>query len=282
MRLAKAMKFGGQLIDAADCDYNSYKELGLLCPVCGNLVYLAKGQTKTSKLGKTFEVPPHFKHFKEHALIADRCELRVKQYSEKEIKQAENIARNQRLKFFKTWFWSLVDKVPLTGEGEPIKEILSLHDILYAEAGAYSKKMDEIYNTLKPCFKFLKTSMLHDFFEDLRSGHPDIIADSKDGKNQAIFLLKDLKAKVDLKLHEQICSEAIDYALTKKNRYHLTRLFFNSIVACNVTEQELLESFTLTPERSAVYCFSSIVTICLVPWAQEFNLKVNKVGQATR
>jgi len=40
MKYAAAIFYGGQLLDAADANYGSYKELGLLCPNCKSPVFL--------------------------------------------------------------------------------------------------------------------------------------------------------------------------------------------------------------------------------------------------
>ena len=42
MKYATSVKFGGELINAFDCDYDDYKELQLLCPECKEPVYLQK------------------------------------------------------------------------------------------------------------------------------------------------------------------------------------------------------------------------------------------------
>ena len=111
MWLAKSIKYGGQLIKASECDYESYKELGLICPECNNLVFLNKGYSTTNKHGTKINVPPHFNHFKQDLEVAEKCELRVKQYSEREIKKALKEARNQRYKFFQKWFWDCLHRV---------------------------------------------------------------------------------------------------------------------------------------------------------------------------
>lgn len=63
MRYAESIRYGGQLIEAQDCDHDSYKMLGLLCPECKSPVFL---RTKHERLikGKYHPVEPTFSHFK--------------------------------------------------------------------------------------------------------------------------------------------------------------------------------------------------------------------------
>ena len=62
MKLAKAMRYGGELIEACDCDYSDFKALIPLCPNCSEPVFLRKGSDRKSKLGKEFKIPQHWSH----------------------------------------------------------------------------------------------------------------------------------------------------------------------------------------------------------------------------
>ena len=84
MRYATAIRYGGQLVDASEVDYESYKNLGLLCPNCKEPVFL-QGASRQLTKDKIVEVPAHFKHFaaKDFALIK-QCEARVAKYDDQE------------------------------------------------------------------------------------------------------------------------------------------------------------------------------------------------------
>lgn len=74
------MFYNAQLIDAVDADYDDYKDLGLLCPHCKQLVFL---QAVSQRLvGNTLvEIPPHFKHFKaKDPALVKKCVARVAKY----------------------------------------------------------------------------------------------------------------------------------------------------------------------------------------------------------
>lgn len=114
MKYAKSMKYGGELVSAADCNYTSYLELGLLCPECSEPVYKRAEGDRISPLGKPFKVGAHFCHRKavseEQAAM---CEQRVNSYTEEEKQRIAAKARGQRLKLLQRWFWEAFEKTML-------------------------------------------------------------------------------------------------------------------------------------------------------------------------
>jgi hypothetical protein len=77
MKFAASMRYGGELVEASECNYDDYKHLGLLCPECKSSVFLVAGSMRSRK-EKTFDVSAHFSHFKNVApTLVQKCELRV-------------------------------------------------------------------------------------------------------------------------------------------------------------------------------------------------------------
>jgi hypothetical protein len=108
VKLAKAMRYGGEPIDAADCDYSDFKSLIPLCPNCSEPVFLRKDSDRISKLGKEFKIPQHWSHFSstsEEQKAA--CEARVYSYTEADRQRIQSQARGQRLKLIQRWFWDV-------------------------------------------------------------------------------------------------------------------------------------------------------------------------------
>jgi hypothetical protein len=112
MKLASSIRYGGQLVEAAECDYNSYKHLGLLCPECKDPVYL-RAEGKRLQHGKEVSIGACFCHFpgKDPTLIA-QCENRVSKYTPKELQRMAAQAKGQRLKLLQRWFWSVFGSHP--------------------------------------------------------------------------------------------------------------------------------------------------------------------------
>ena len=108
MKDASAMKYGGELVAAVDCDYNSFKELVPLCPNCKEPVYLRTGGERLSVKGKAYQIGPHWCHFQgiSKEQVAG-CELRVNGYTEKDRAKIAAQARGQRMKLLQRWFWKV-------------------------------------------------------------------------------------------------------------------------------------------------------------------------------
>lgn len=108
MELAAAMKYGGELVAAKDCTYDSFKELVPLCPECKEPVYLRVGGDRTSTKGKEYQIGPHWCHFKgTSAEQVAACENRVNGYTEGDRQRIATQARGQRLKLLQRWFWNV-------------------------------------------------------------------------------------------------------------------------------------------------------------------------------
>jgi hypothetical protein len=50
--LASSIRFGGLLVEASDCDYTSFKHLGLLCPICKRSVFLVGAKQRATHTRK--------------------------------------------------------------------------------------------------------------------------------------------------------------------------------------------------------------------------------------
>ena len=101
---AKSIYLGGSIVESFDCDYSSYKELGLTCPFCNSAVYLRKGSVRTiEKSGKVYSTRPYFSHYSvnnEDELL-NECERRVQTKEGREaIEKLKIESRQQKLVFF--------------------------------------------------------------------------------------------------------------------------------------------------------------------------------------
>jgi hypothetical protein len=92
MFYAKAMYQGGIIICADEAGYDSYKKWGLRCLVCGEEVYLKRGDEKK----------PHFAHFKATQESQLECPLRVHGYNYAWSKVTPE-GRGQRRKIFQRY-----------------------------------------------------------------------------------------------------------------------------------------------------------------------------------
>lgn len=119
MKTASSIRYGGMLVDANECDYTSFKHLGLLCPICKRTVFLVKESTRSasqrkikdgSKIDvKSADIPAYFAHHPEvDKNTVNDCELRSKQITVAERAYLEAKAHNQRQKIFHAHFWKML------------------------------------------------------------------------------------------------------------------------------------------------------------------------------
>jgi hypothetical protein len=119
MQLALSIRYGGQFVDAGECDYNSFRDLGLLCPICRKTVYLVAAtrreshyrQGKDNKVSvvKEASVPAHFCHHPDtNKESVEACENRASKITVTQRLAAESKARGQRQRAFMAHFWKII------------------------------------------------------------------------------------------------------------------------------------------------------------------------------
>lgn len=99
---------GGFLVNAEQCDYESSRELGIICPFCSQAVFLRRGSFY-DRNGKQIVAPPAFAHYKNDEPLADDCELRsVRKDGEEYLRQLDIDSHNQRLDLYNKRLWEII------------------------------------------------------------------------------------------------------------------------------------------------------------------------------
>ena len=227
MKYASAIFYGGQLVDAADADYDSYKDLGLLCPNCKSPVFLQAVLKRQS--GKTLaEIPAHFKHFKaKDSALVKECEARVAKYDVKEIQRRATQARNQRLKLLQRQFWNI-----FTGYYESIN--FPIATSLAEDGNGFAMQVGQ---TLSSNFLIdkpddLKATLLQMIEAGFTSGHIMIswypenfeIGVSPSSELQHHFR-RSVSTKLDRQMQELIAREVLAFLHSKSARPLVEKLF---------------------------------------------------------
>ena len=102
MEFASALYKGGDLVAAQTANYESYKELGCICPFCKENVFLAREHDRNGSL-----VRASWRHYKLSANTS-YCENRALSAIGKELlEKFKPQARNQRLRLFNRRFWDI-------------------------------------------------------------------------------------------------------------------------------------------------------------------------------
>lgn len=107
---AKSMYFGGEIISASECDYQTSRELGLVCPFCSSAVFVRSESTRQIK-GKLRLIRPYFAHYPSGSAGNWDCEKRSHTKQGRElIEQVRIQARGQRLDLYSKHLWEMFSR----------------------------------------------------------------------------------------------------------------------------------------------------------------------------
>lgn len=235
MKLAKAMRYGGELIDAVDCDYSDFKKLIPLCPNCGEPVFLRKGSDRVSKLGKEFKIPAHWSHFdsaSEEQKAA--CKARVSSYTEADRQRIQSKARGQRLKLLTSKIEHILTENPSTffsyrncAAVAFVKKDAGFLKAFRRYCESFSvmeefSKFDWIFEHGKDALDECTCGALDPTFIGFKNYQESF-------RQAASFFL--IQGSRDSKLHKKICREVVSLLSTKKMRGLLQDLYALSFLA---------------------------------------------------
>jgi hypothetical protein len=123
MKYATSLYLGGEPIQALDCDHQSSRELGLLCPTCKEAVFLVAGYG-FDRAGKRVRIDPHFSHYKGGSY---ECEMRCNTRTKEDWEKLRIEAHNQRLdlfnrQFFEVFWAAISEGDPLLSKPHPTRD----------------------------------------------------------------------------------------------------------------------------------------------------------------
>jgi len=255
MKHAAAMKYGGELVAALDCNYDSFKELVPLCPECKEPVYLRAGGDRLSSKGKEYKIGAHWCHFK--GVSAEQvaaCENRVNGYTEKDKQRIAAKARGQRLKLLQRWFWMVADKnkYNLDVLEGGVDRDRAQHLIAWMDDGLHlSKHLRNLSEQNSP-------SIIYE----------QVIA-SEIGKHQSFY-----GVPTPSHLDQSIAREVLSFLATKLNRHSLAELYqCISNALCNFYRMNEIEDSKADCDNAALGAVDDALVLWVfsIPWAAEFQ-----------
>lgn len=266
MKYAAAMRFGGELVDAIDCDYEDYKYLGLLCPECKDPVFLRAAGVRLQN-GKEVNVGAHFCHFQsKDPAIALQCENRVAKYDKAELERRAKQAKGQRLKLLQRWFLDIIKTSPSLAAADEmnnmLESLIGVRNYL-----ALTKAMHYAYRFhLNDTKEVLVSAIIDDF--DSQVLNPDW---PKSIQDRCLTLA----SKVDRNMHFLILKEVLDFLAFSRNLPLFQVVFaascINSVIDLQSTHKT--QSVCYMPEtmENFVHFTKNFVgNLLVVLWADEF------------
>jgi len=231
MKQALSIRYGGVLVSPEDCDYESYLNLGLICPFCKDGVFLVKEtKRKTEKSKKSFFVKAHFSHFKK-GLLTDVCENRSKSLSKEQVDTITQQGRNQRRKIIQDRLWKIVGSSLLFVDPEEASIGFTEMTVTGMKQGIDGQLVIEEMTKFLDHLTLLSAQQLPLKLNTLREGlsiwkaeaeHPHIYHPHHEEQ------IQQWRASYSPVAIEMVVSEAIGFLTQKKQYMMLRKLVFGS------------------------------------------------------
>lgn len=264
MKYASSIRYGGQLVEASECDYEDYKRLGLLCPECKDPVLL-RGEFTRLQHGKDVKVLAHFAHFpgKDPTLVA-QCEKRVSKYTPKELQRMAAQARGQRLKLLQRWFWTV-----FTSQPDYIQRVEKEEGIqIFVQRSFKDFEMKESYCQII-CEKHLShlrqfshlQKTVNFFFDSLDSFDRSNLSDEVKEKLKRI-------SSVDRRMQKQMSFEVLSFLLSRSQQSTAELLMKFSMIQTVFSPSATNQ---IKQGAKGLSQLKFVTNICSIPWAEEFD-----------
>ncbi|MEH1873966.1 competence protein CoiA family protein [Nostoc sp.] len=238
---------GGKRVYAKDCDFVSYSEQGLICPICKQEVYLRKGNIRE----------PYFAHF--HATTSrevEECELRVSADGNGTETSSLIENRGQRLEIFQQHFISLI-----YFENSKIIEDVKFNNWINSRKDESNQIINDIIIKCIDCF-----------LENRQLMEAKYIIHTTKIKNKQILL----QQKISLEVMSYLCDNA-------KFNYNLRYLLFYSMYQIYQYEKHKLIRQNIKTQDIEKVCQYTVRIIMCNSWILAFkNTKINGVNNKTQ
>jgi len=236
MKYAKSMYLGGQYLSASDCDYESARLYGLVCPVCQSAVFLRAGTKRLNTLRngiKKWQYPDAcFCHYQTGVEDID-CELRSPTQFSNQVRQLALIeAKNQRLKLYNKHLITMFIEDHNAYKFKQNFQDKAWRRVITDSWKARFMRRLRLFINSDPEIKMLLLNP--EIIEDLATAPSTRLADYGKVTKQIGYTEQDMLSvsqmwldyiqKHNLNLHQAIAGEIIEFALTLTGGYFLSFL----------------------------------------------------------
>lgn len=183
MEYASCAVNGGELIHASVANHDYFKTLITRCPCCKEPVMWRQAHTRQLSNGQLINVASAFIHRKStDPLVLEVCELRVKNFTEQDIKRYASEARQQRWGILHQHFWNIL----LTSKAFNHSVISELAEQARQEAIPDNKFYELIETSYSNFFEKLQDLELR--YKVLYSAHSQVYEQLQDKYNRENYI----------------------------------------------------------------------------------------------
>lgn len=274
------MYFGGEIISAKDCDYQTSRDLGLTCPFCNSAVFVRSESARKIK-GKLKLFQPYFAHYPSGNADDWDCEKRshTKQGRE-QIERLQIQARDQRLKLYNDRLWEMFARDRNVSR-QRLTKVKAFYGDRWCERQAvlwrkeWAQSKEHIYELVEAALQDIESGMLS--VEDAR---PPLVKSSayySECQKQADYFMN-----CDRRLHRLICFEIVDFLGTNTAGFAFHKLALASLVMLALYEPPQVTK--RSHHNSSLYLATISGLVVGTHWVEQINyfLNDNRQYQASK
>jgi hypothetical protein len=265
-----SMYLGGDIIKAAECGFDDYRRLGLLCPFCKQPVFLRAGHLRTFR-GTQKPVSAYFAHYAGSGEFDD-CEKRYQTAQGQALLAKLRTERhNQRLELFNKRLWEIISE----------DQRVSLHGVSKQIEHKFGRETIDNLAKLSRCY-----------WREAINLFQDMIVQQCNALDQSKFSVVSVDANFegdrfeyfshdcDMRFHITVCSEVADFLASPKSGYAWQKLTRLALIYLHSQLKQENQLGLLTFKDLSLYphpnnCESIIPIIGKTRWAVQISKRIS-------
>lgn len=268
---ARSMYFGGEIIGADECDYQTSRELGLICPFCNSAVFIRSESVRQTK-NKLQLVRPYFAHYPTGTDNSADCEKRARSKQGREKIEAIKIqAKNQRLRLYNAHLWDMIATDRNISQ-QSLNRIRSIFGERWCEERSilvrheFKNSLDSVYTLIDAAIEGMQQP---DFL--MAPGGRPMSMSAKDWieecEKQNAYILG-----CDRRLHRAVCFEIADFLSTNTAGFAFVKIF----KACLKLHLGFSSPSEIKQDSARMYVSSIAGFIAGTHWAEQINKRLSE------
>ena len=296
MEYASAIYWGGDLISAADCDYESYRSTGTVCPFCNGAVFLRAGGMRKIK-DREVAFRACFAHFNAGE-ESDSCEARsMSSEGRQELEAIRTAKKDQRLVLFNDRLWEAFCFAREQNTDAAERELKLIKRNLNVQSRARAvRQVLKVGKTqlLQRCIGQLETiasseadTSFRDIMEEKYHPLPASTNRAQRTQDRVNKCREYFSHKANRASHIAICGEILDFLATPSGAYALERFLLFGFSYFDQFGSELLasgqvEGINLYAIKSTIYAQGIAQVINSTMWSEALKVPATKKGFCRR